>query len=68
MARPLRNKPDQPISDRMHPRIYVAMIGLLSLYALSVWVLFGGDYYSDLTFAIRAGLKNLHRAISGVSA
>jgi hypothetical protein len=56
MARSLRNKPDQPISDHMHPRIYVAMIGLLSLYALSVWVLFGGDYYNDLTFAVVTGL------------
>jgi hypothetical protein len=50
------NRPDRPITDRMHPGIYVAMIGLLSLYAVSVWVLFGGDSYNDLTFAVVTGL------------
>jgi hypothetical protein len=50
------NKPDRPMTDRMHPSVYIAMIGLLSLYALSVWVLFGGDYYDDLIFTVVTGL------------
>src|SRR4051812_45899644 len=50
------NRPIRPSSDRMHPGIYLAMIGLLSLYAVSAWILFGGDYYNDLTFAVVSGL------------
>jgi hypothetical protein len=40
----------------MHPGIYLAMIGLLSLYAVSAWTMFGGDYYNDLMFAVVTGL------------
>jgi|GraSoiStandDraft_4_1057263.scaffolds.fasta_scaffold330873_1 hypothetical protein len=56
MARSDQNRPLRPISDRMHSGIYLAMIGLLSLYALAAWILFGGDYYNDLTFAVVTGL------------
>jgi hypothetical protein len=44
MARLNENRPIRPSSDHMHSGIYLAMIGLLSLYAMSTWVFFGGDY------------------------
>jgi hypothetical protein len=56
MARLNERRPIRPSSDLMHPGIYLAMIGLLSLYAGSAWALFGGDYYNDLTFAVVTGL------------
>ena len=56
MTRLNENRPIRPSSDRMHPGVYIAMIGLLTLYAVSAWILFGGDYYNDLTFAVVTGL------------
>jgi hypothetical protein len=56
MDRLNENRRIPPSSDRLHPGIYLAMIGLLSLYAVSTWVLFGGNYYNNLTFAVVTGL------------
>jgi hypothetical protein len=47
----------------MHPAIYLSMLALLLLYILSVWFLFGGDYYNDLIFTIVTGLFVVASAI-----
>jgi hypothetical protein len=66
MARLNENRAIRPSSDHMHSGIYLAMIGLLSLYAMSTWVFFGGDYYNDLTFAVVTGLFAMAVAIPTV--
>lgn len=63
MALPHDPPSRRPASDRMHPAIYLSMLALLLLYILSVWFLFGGDYYNDLIFTIVTGLFVVASAI-----
>jgi hypothetical protein len=63
MTRLNDNRPLRPVSDHMHSGVYLAMISLLSLYALGTWILFGGDYYNNLTFTVVTGLFAMAVAI-----
>jgi hypothetical protein len=42
----------QPVSDHLHPRIYMAAAGLLIWFVVAAWLLFGGSGYIELALAI----------------
>jgi hypothetical protein len=39
---------ERPISARLHPAVYVAIVSLTAWFVLSVWVLFGTQSYTSL--------------------
>jgi hypothetical protein len=43
-----------PVLDHVHPRVYMALIGLALWFVLSVWG-FAGDGYADYLLAIVSG-------------
>jgi hypothetical protein len=43
---------NQPIHDELHPLVYKTMVGLTVWLVVSIWLLFGGGGYTDLTFAM----------------
>ena len=47
---------NEPVSDSLHPRVYQLMVGLLMLYVLSVWLLFGDDLQNALVYTVVTGL------------
>jgi hypothetical protein len=47
---------NRPVSDSLHPRVYQSMVGLLMLYVVSVWLLFGDDSQNALVYTVVTGL------------
>jgi hypothetical protein len=45
-------QPPQGVSDHLHPRIYMALAGLLIWFVIAAWLLFGGSGYIDLALAM----------------
>ncbi len=45
-------RPSKEVSDRLHPRIYMAAAGLLVWFVIAAWLLFGGPGYIGLALAM----------------
>jgi len=43
---------ERPVTDELHPRIYLAIVGLTVWMVLSIWALFSGSGYVGLIFAV----------------
>jgi ABC-type transport system involved in cytochrome bd biosynthesis fused ATPase/permease subunit len=46
----------QEVSDHLHPRIYMAVAGLLIWFLIAAWSLFGGSGYIELALAMISAL------------
>jgi hypothetical protein len=56
------NGRDRPVSDELHPLVYMAIIGLVLWFVVSVWG-FGGDGYTDYLLAVVTGFMVIAVAI-----
>jgi amino acid transporter len=46
----------QPVSERLHPRVYQGMVALVTFYVLSVWLLFHDGSHNALVYTVVTGL------------
>jgi len=57
-----RNVTDRPASDQLHPFIYMAIVGLVLWFVLSVWG-FATDSYTDYLLVVVSGFMVVAVAI-----
>jgi hypothetical protein len=55
-------RPARPVTDRLHPGLYVALVALALWFVLSAWA-FGGDGYTDYLLVVASGLVLIAIAI-----
>jgi hypothetical protein len=48
-------RPTKPITDRLHPGLYLALVALGLWFVVSAWA-FGGDGYTDYLLVVASGL------------
>src|SRR5262249_57782414 len=46
------DRPQQRVSDQLHPLIHLAMAGLLIWFVVAAWLLFGGSGYIDFPLSL----------------
>ena len=46
---------DRPVSDQLHPLVYVAAVGLVLLFAVSAWAAFDDGKYTEILLAVMSG-------------
>jgi hypothetical protein len=57
--------PNRPVSEHLHSRVYMAIVGLALWFALSVWG-FAGDGYTDYLLAVVSGFVFIAVALPNV--
>ena len=58
-------RPAKPVTDRLHPALYLALIALALWFVVSAWA-FGGDGYTDYLLVVASGLIGIVIAILAV--
>jgi hypothetical protein len=54
--------PTKRVTDRLHPSLYLALVGLGLVYVIAAWG-FGGDGYTDYLLVVASGLIFIAMAI-----
>jgi hypothetical protein len=55
-------RPTKRITDRLHPSLYLVLVGLGLWFVVSAWA-FGGDGYTDYLLVVASGLVFIAMAI-----
>jgi hypothetical protein len=48
-------RPTRPVTDRLHPGLYIVVVALAMWFVVSAWA-FGGDGYTDYLLVVASGL------------